>query len=56
MIGYDLSREALNDVCEIWEYVARDSITAADEVERRLFETFESLCRFPGQGHRRRNL
>ncbi|MBI3694238.1 MAG: type II toxin-antitoxin system RelE/ParE family toxin [Acidobacteria bacterium] len=44
------------DLFEIWSYIARDSVAAANRVESELFETFEALARTPGQGHKRTDL
>lgn len=56
MSGYALSSEALTDIFNSYDYIAQDNYKAAEEVETRLFETFESLARFPGQGHQRSDL
>ena len=56
MSGYILGSDALADLDNIWEYIAQDSIDAADNWIRRLFEAFESLALTPGMGHRREDL
>jgi plasmid stabilization system protein ParE len=39
-----------------WEYIAADSIDAADRWIDRLFEAFEAIGKNPGIGHRRDDL
>jgi plasmid stabilization system protein ParE len=53
---YILSVDAELDLDEIWEYIARDSLDAADRWIARLFDTFQSLAQNPGIGHRREDL
>jgi plasmid stabilization system protein ParE len=47
MTGYVLSADAELDLDEIWEYIAADSIDAADRWIRKLFDAFEALGRIP---------
>ncbi|MEO8594692.1 MAG: type II toxin-antitoxin system RelE/ParE family toxin [Candidatus Solibacter sp.] len=56
MSPYVLGAEADSDLEEIWDYIAEDSVRAADRWIERLFETFEALARAPGMGHRRPDL
>lgn len=56
MSGYSLSPQAVEDLFEIWQYIAQDSENAANRVQSEFFETFVALARTPGQGHRRKNL
>ena len=56
MSGYVLSVDADLDLDEIWEYIARDNIDAADRWIARLFDAFETLGLTPGMGHRREDL
>lgn len=56
MNGYVLSVDADLDLDDIWEYIAADSIDAADRWIEKLFDAFESLGRAPGMGHRREDL
>jgi antitoxin ParD1/3/4 len=51
-----LSVEASADLSEIWEYIARDSLEAADRWIEELFEAFGALARVPGMGHTRKDL
>jgi toxin ParE1/3/4 len=50
---YRLTPEARFDLFAIWEYIARDNITAADRVVRRLERAFLLLAAFPKKGHKR---
>jgi plasmid stabilization system protein ParE len=53
---YVLSVDADLDLDDIWEYIARDNIDAADRWIARLFDAFEALGRTPGMGHTREDL
>jgi plasmid stabilization system protein ParE len=54
--GYVLSADADCDLDEIWEYIAADSLDAADRWIGKLFDAFEILGQTPGLGHRREDL
>lgn len=56
MTTYVLSSDAELDLNEIWEYIARDDIEAADRWIDKLFEAFESLGKRSGLGHPRTDL
>ncbi len=56
MSGYLLSSDADLDLDDIWEYIAVDSIEAADRWIGKLFDAFEALSRIPGMGHWREDL
>lgn len=56
MSGYVLSAEADFDLDEIWEYIAADSIEAADRWIGKLFDAFDALGHTPAMGHKRRDL
>jgi len=56
MNGYDLHPEVIADLDEIWEFVAEDSIDAADKVNDEILDAIEALVPFPHQGHRRTDL
>jgi len=56
MSKYVVSVEAKTDLAEIWEYVAKDSLDAADRWIARLRDAFEALARAPGIGHKREDL
>jgi plasmid stabilization system protein ParE len=56
MSRYRLSDLAEADLEEIWLYVARDSIGAADRLLAEMFETFLKLADMPYMGHLREDL
>jgi plasmid stabilization system protein ParE len=53
---YILSEDADRDLDGIWDYIAEDSIDAADQWISRLFEAFDAIGNTPGIGHRRDDL
>jgi plasmid stabilization system protein ParE len=54
--SYVLGADAAFDLDEIWDYIASDSIDAADRWIARLFDTFVALAKMPGMGHTREDL
>ncbi|MDR3725615.1 MAG: type II toxin-antitoxin system RelE/ParE family toxin [Terracidiphilus sp.] len=56
MKEYVLSTGAEQDLDDIWEYIAHDSIDAADSWIGKLFDAFSVLAQTPGMGHRREDL
>jgi len=56
MSPYVLSAEALQDLQDIWDFIAVDNVRAADKLEDKFFETFELLAQRPGMGHTRSDL
>ena len=56
MSEYVLGAGAEGDLDEIWEYIASDSVHAADRFIGRLFDAFEALASTPGMGHKREDL
>jgi plasmid stabilization system protein ParE len=56
MSGYSVSPQAVDDLFEIWQYIARGSEDAATRVQSEFYETFGALARMPGQGHKREDL
>ena len=50
---YLLTPRAIDDLDEIWNYIAQDSPAAADRVEGAIFEAFSSLARHPMLGSKR---
>lgn len=56
MAGYILSPDALHDLQDIWDFIAFDSASAANQLEDSFFNAFEKLARQPGMGHTRRDL
>jgi plasmid stabilization system protein ParE len=53
---YVLGAEAELDLNDVWEYIAQDSIDAADHWIGKLFDAFDALARNPGMGHKRDDL
>jgi plasmid stabilization system protein ParE len=56
MSGYVLGRDAEQDLDDLWEYIAQDSLDAADRLIAQFFDAFELLSRNPGIGHMREDL
>jgi len=56
MSGFVLHPAAYQDLDEIWEYIAADSIDAADRVREEIYEAIQSLVPFPHAGHSRPGL
>ena len=56
MSNYILGPDADLDLDDIWEYIARDNIDAADRWIGKLFDAFEALGQTPGMGHKREDL
>jgi plasmid stabilization system protein ParE len=53
MKPFVLTPSAERDLNEIWDYIASDSLDAADRVLAALEETFDRLAGQPGLGHYR---
>jgi plasmid stabilization system protein ParE len=53
---YILSEDAALDLDGIWEFIAEDSIDAADRWIGKLFDAFDAIGDAPGIGHRREDL
>ena len=56
MSGYRFDPEAEADLDAIWEFIAEDSLEAADRMIDAIEATIEALVPFPHQGHRRPDL
>jgi plasmid stabilization system protein ParE len=56
MTGSVLSPQARQDLHEIWEYIARDNIDAADALRDRIYNAIRRLEEMPGMGHGREDL
>lgn len=56
MKPYDLSAGARQDLDQIWEYIARDSIDAADRALDRIHHNLVKLAEMPRMGHTRPEL
>jgi toxin ParE1/3/4 len=53
---FELGRRAAGDLREIWEFVAEDSLIAADRLLEEFYRTFRKLAEMPGMGHKREDL
>ena len=56
MSGFELHPGAYADLDELWEFIAEDSIDAADRVRDKIYYAIQALVPFPHQGHRRPDL
>ena len=53
---YVLSRRALHDLIDIWNYIARRDVDAADRVLEEIDTAFLKLAAHPEMGHIREDL
>ena len=56
MTGYAFHPEALSELDDIWEFIANDSIYAAERVVAEILAAMEELCSLPHQEHHRPDL
>ncbi|HTZ95612.1 MAG TPA: type II toxin-antitoxin system RelE/ParE family toxin [Terriglobales bacterium] len=56
MSQFVLHPGAAQDLNEIWEYIASDSLDAADRVIEEIYQAIQSLAPFPFVGHPRADL
>ena len=56
MKKFRLSAEAAGDLTEIFDYIADDSIAAAQRVRADIHDQLKKLAQTPGMGHRRPDL
>jgi plasmid stabilization system protein ParE len=56
MSAFVLHPQVYTDLEEIWEYIAADSLDAADRVREEIYEAIQSLVPFPYIGHSRPDL
>ncbi len=56
MSGFVLHPQAYADLDEIWEYIAGDSLDAADRTRQEIYEAIQSIVPFPYIGHSRPDL
>jgi toxin ParE1/3/4 len=56
MSGFVLHPQAYTDLEEIWEYIAGDSLDAADGAREEIRQAIQSLVPFPYIGHSRPDL
>lgn len=50
---FRISRRADADLDQIWKFIARDNLPAADRVEQELHAAMQRLAESPGLGHTR---
>lgn len=50
MSAFRLSAEAAQDLTEIYEFIAQDSVDAAERVREGLLEAMRGLAKMPGKG------
>jgi plasmid stabilization system protein ParE len=53
MLLYRLTPKAVDDLDDIWNYVAADSVDSANRVESAIFKACQSVARFPQLGSKR---
>ena len=51
--AYQLTLKALDDLDDIWTYIAADSVDAATRVESAIFQACEGIARHPLLGSKR---
>jgi plasmid stabilization system protein ParE len=56
MERYILAPAALQDLQDIWDFVAVDNPAAASALQEEFFRAFEGLAAMPGKGHKRDDL
>jgi plasmid stabilization system protein ParE len=56
MSGFVFHPSAVTDLDEIWEFIAADSLAAADRVLDEILEAIGSFVSFPRMGHVRPEL
>ncbi len=55
-ITYDFHPQVRFDLDEIWDFIAVDSLDAADKVIADIVASLDALVTFPYQGHKRPDL
>jgi len=56
MTGYDFHPRAVNDLDEIWGFIAADNLDASNRVIGEILAAMEALVAFPDRGHERPDL
>ena len=56
MTRYILTEQAEQDLHDIWDYIAGESLDSADAVIGAIHKSLELLSEWPGIGHRRRDV
>jgi len=54
--AFQLHPAAAQDITEIWEYIAQDSVPAAARVSEEILQSIRNLAVHPHQGHARPDL
>jgi plasmid stabilization system protein ParE len=47
MNGYQFTLQASDDLLNMWSFIARDNVAAADRVEKEIFRACDLLAEFP---------
>ena len=55
-LGFNLHPGATQDITEIWEFIAEDSVQGARRMRMEIFDAIDSLVFLPHQGHKRTDL
>jgi antitoxin ParD1/3/4 len=55
-MNYALHPEAFNDLSDIWEFIAKDNLDAADRVGEEIYDAIRFLADHPHTGHRRTDI
>src|SRR5436190_13015251 len=56
MTAYVLTEQAEQDLNDIWDHIAPQSIESANAVVREIREGFDLIAAMPGIGHQRRDV
>lgn len=56
MNSYALTPQAVDDLFDVWSYIARDSIEAADRVETSIYQACAFVAEAPLRGQNRKEL
>lgn len=56
MRRFEVSRRALRDLKDIWEFISEDSFDAADSLVENFYRAFSEVAQMPGMGHKREDL
>lgn len=54
--GFELHPGAAQDITEIWQFIAKDSVVAAGRFREDVLAAIRNLVNFPHQGHKRSDL
>jgi toxin ParE1/3/4 len=56
MSGYEFTPQATDDLLDIWSFIARDNLEAADRVETAVFRACDLLAGSPLAGRMRKDV